>query len=54
MSDMEIDFPLSKTAYIFSDDDYQIAYNSIKQRHIGQCTCYDESTYSILSYWNGK
>ena len=49
MSDMEIDFPLSKTAYIFSDDDYQIAYNSIKQRHIGQCTCYDESTYSILS-----
>lgn len=49
MTDMQIEFPKTKSSYIFYDDDYQLIYESIKERHIGMCNCYDESVYSILT-----
>lgn len=49
MSDFEIDFPRTKSSYVFFDDDYQLMYDSIKQRHIGMCTCFDETVYSYIT-----
>lgn len=49
MTDMQIEIPKTKSSYIFFDDDYQLNYVSTKSRHIGVCTCYDETVYSLLS-----
>lgn len=49
MSDFEIDFPRTKSSYIFFDDDYHLIYDSIKKRQIGMCTCCDEKVFSLVT-----
>lgn len=49
MTNMNIEFPKTESAYIFFDDDYKLIFNSIKKQHIGKCSCFNESYYSLLS-----